>query len=63
MKAENVKIILMEGFYDPKPAEFVAGETGTKIVIAALSINQESYAKDYITLIDGVVNKLVEAAK
>jgi len=67
MKAEKVKVILNgRNFYDSKPADFVAQERpleakgGSR---AALSIGQEDYAKDYISLIDGLINRLVEAVK
>jgi ABC-type Zn uptake system ZnuABC Zn-binding protein ZnuA len=61
IKSENAKIILMESFYPRNSADFVAGQTGTKVVMAALSVSGEDSAKDYISLIDNLINKLLEA--
>lgn len=63
VKTENVKVILMETFYDRKPSDFVAGQTGAKVVIAPLSVGGEKEAKDYISLMDILINKLLEAVK
>jgi len=61
IKRENVKIILMEVFYDEKPAYFVAEQTGAKVVIVPNSVGGTKEAKDYFSLIDIIVNKLAEA--
>ena len=63
MKAGNIKIILMESFYDRKSADFVASETSTKVVVSPLSVGGDNAAGDYLKLIDTLINRLLEAAK
>lgn len=60
MKRDGVKIILMEVFYDEKPAQFVSAETGAKVVVVPNSVGGTKEAKDYFCLIDTIVNKIVE---
>ncbi|MFA5793559.1 MAG: metal ABC transporter substrate-binding protein [Candidatus Brocadiia bacterium] len=62
-KAEDIKAILMESFYDRKSADFVAGQTGAKVLVAALSVGGDESAKDYISLIDNLITKLTDALK
>ena len=61
MKRDNVKIILMEVFYDEKPAQFVADQTGAKVVVVPNSVGGTKEAKDYFSLIDTIVNKINDA--
>lgn len=58
---ENIKVILMEVFYDEKPAKFVAEQTGTKVVIVPNSVGGTKEAKDYFSLMDIIVERLAEA--
>lgn len=58
---ENIKVILMEVFYDEKPAKFVAEQTGTKVVIIPNSVGGTKEAKDYFSLMDIIVERLAEA--
>jgi len=60
MKRDNVKIILMEVFYDEKPAQFVSDETGAKVVVVPNSVGGTKEAKDYFSLMDTIVNKITE---
>jgi ABC-type Zn uptake system ZnuABC Zn-binding protein ZnuA len=61
MKRDKVSVILMEVFYDEKPAQFVAGQTGAKVIIVPNSVGGTKEANDYIGLMDTIVNKLAEA--
>lgn len=63
VKADNARVILMEPFYDRKSSDFVANQTNAKVVVAALSVNGQDEAKDYIALIDNLINRLAEALK
>ena len=58
MKRDNVKIILMEVFYDEKPAQFVAAQTGAKVIVVPNSVGGTKEAKDYFSLIDTVMEKI-----
>ncbi|MFH1226629.1 MAG: metal ABC transporter substrate-binding protein [Planctomycetota bacterium] len=63
VNSENIKVILMESFYDRKSAEFVADKTGAKVIESALSVGGDESAKDYIALIDNLITKLTDAFK
>lgn len=63
MKRDDISVILMEVFYDEKPANFVASQTGAKVVVVPNSVGGTPEAKDYFTLMDTIVNKLSEALK
>jgi len=61
MKRDKVGVILMEVFYDEKPAQFVAGQIGAKVIVVPNSVGGTKEANDYIGLMDTIVNKLAEA--
>jgi zinc/manganese transport system substrate-binding protein len=63
MKSENARVILMESFYDRKSSDFVASQTGAKVVMAPLSVGGDNSAKDYVSLIDNLISKLLGALK
>ncbi|MCG2711649.1 MAG: metal ABC transporter substrate-binding protein [Candidatus Omnitrophica bacterium] len=63
IKQKNIRVILMEVFYDEKPARFVAGQTGAEVVIVPNSVGGTKEAMDYFSLIDTIIDKLVEALK
>jgi len=58
MKRDNVKMIIVEVFYDEKPARFVAAETGAKVVVVPNSVGGTEEAGDYFSLIDTIVEKI-----
>ncbi len=60
IKQENVKVILMEVFYDEKPARFVAQATGAKVVIVPNSVGGTKEAQDYFSLMDTIIDKLAQ---
>ncbi|MBI5117764.1 zinc ABC transporter substrate-binding protein [Candidatus Poribacteria bacterium] len=57
----KVKVILMEPFYDPRAAEFVALKTGAKVVEIANAVNGWPGVTDYFSLIDNAVGKIRQA--
>lgn len=61
IKRDKVNVILMEVFYDEKPAQFVANQTGAKVVIVPNSVGGTKEANDYFGLIDTIINKLADA--
>ena len=63
MQKDKVKVILVEPFYELRAPEFVAAKTGAKVVVAANSVGGQEEAKDYISMIDNVVNRVVNALK
>jgi len=63
MKRDKVSVILMEVFYDEKPAQFVAGQTSAKVIVVPNSVGGTKEAKDYFSLVDMIIDKLVEGLK
>jgi ABC-type Zn uptake system ZnuABC Zn-binding protein ZnuA len=59
MKSEKAKVILMEPFYNRDDAEAVAKKTGAKVVVVPNAVNEQ--VKDYIAMLDNVVNRLSDA--
>ncbi|MBI3990847.1 MAG: zinc ABC transporter substrate-binding protein, partial [Candidatus Omnitrophica bacterium] len=63
IKEENIKALLMEPFYDKKPANLIHEKTGVIIVSAANCVGGSAESKDYISMIDAIVSGLVQAFK
>ncbi|MCP4363957.1 MAG: zinc ABC transporter substrate-binding protein [Planctomycetes bacterium] len=61
MKADDVKIIIQEPFYETKVTEFVADKTGAELVILSPSVLGEEGADDYFSLFDSALDRLVDA--
>jgi len=61
MKRENVKVILVEPYFDLKTPDSVARETGAKVVVLMPSVGGEKEITDYFKLFDYDVNLLVKA--
>ncbi len=59
MKSEKAGVILMEPFYNRDDAEAVAKKTGANVVVVPNAVNEQ--VKDYIAMLDNVVNRLSEA--
>ncbi|MCD5397762.1 metal ABC transporter substrate-binding protein, partial [candidate division NPL-UPA2 bacterium] len=61
VRRENIRVILQAVFYDERPARFVARETGARVVIVPNSVGGTPEAQCYFSLIDIIVDSLVEA--
>jgi zinc/manganese transport system substrate-binding protein len=63
MKAKNVKIILVEPYFDLKTPNSIARGTGAKVLVMAPSVGAEKEITDYISLFDYDVKLLAAALK
>jgi zinc/manganese transport system substrate-binding protein len=63
MKKENVKIIIVEPYFDPKTPNSIAAQTGAQVITLAPSVGGEKEVTDYFKLFDYDVAKLVGAIK
>jgi len=61
MKRQNVKLILVEPYFDLKTPQSVARETGGQVVVLMPSVGGNKDAGDYIKLFDYDVDLLVKA--
>lgn len=58
MRAEHVRVILAAAYYDPRHAQFLAAETGAKVVPLANQVGSRPGADDYLSMIDYNVRTL-----
>ena len=63
MKRQNVKVILVEPYFDLKTPQSIANQVGGKVLVLAPSVGGTKEATDYITLFDYDVNTLATALK
>jgi zinc/manganese transport system substrate-binding protein len=63
MKAKNVKILLVEPYFDLKTPNSIARETGAKVVVLPPSVGGEKEITDYIKLFDAILSRVVAAIR
>jgi zinc/manganese transport system substrate-binding protein len=63
VRHENVKAIVIEGYYDTKPAEVVAKLTGAKVVVIPGDVGWPLQAQTYPSYIDVLVERVAEALR
>jgi zinc/manganese transport system substrate-binding protein len=63
MKDQNVKIILVEPYFDRKTPDSIARETGAKVLVMPPSVGGLPQVADYIKLFDYDVKLLVDTIK
>jgi len=61
VRARGVKAIMVEPFYPPKAAGFVAERTGARVVVAANATGGDEAATDYVAMLDSCVRRLAAA--
>jgi ABC-type Zn uptake system ZnuABC Zn-binding protein ZnuA len=63
MKEQKVKVILMEPYFDRKTPDFVAQQTGAKVVVMYPSVGGTAGVDDYIKLFDRNIADLTKALR
>jgi len=63
MKAQNIKIIMVEPYFDTKTPNSIASNTGAKVLVVPPSVGGVPPVSDYFKLFDYDLNLLVEAIK
>lgn len=61
MREQNVRVILHETYYSTGAAKSIASQTSATVVVAPPSVGADPAARDYISLIDTIVNRLAGA--
>ncbi len=61
MKAENIKLIIKEPFYESKIPRFIASKTGASVLILPVSVEGVNGVKDYFALFDYIIDNLISA--
>jgi zinc/manganese transport system substrate-binding protein len=63
MKRQQVKIIMVEPYFDRKTPDAIARETGAQVIVLAPSVGGEKDVTDYFKLFDHNVDLVVNAIK
>jgi zinc/manganese transport system substrate-binding protein len=63
MKRQQIKVILMEPYFDQKTPNSIATQTGAKVIVLPPSVGGEKSITDYIKLFDYNINLLVNALR
>jgi ABC-type Zn uptake system ZnuABC Zn-binding protein ZnuA len=63
MKRQNVKIIMVEPYFDRKTPDAIARETGAQVIVLAPSVGGAKEVTDYFSLFDYDVNLVASAIK
>jgi len=63
MKKDNVKIVLVEPYFDAKTPNAIGRETGAQVLVMPPSVGGNKEVTDYIKLFDSNINMLVTAIK
>jgi ABC-type Zn uptake system ZnuABC Zn-binding protein ZnuA len=61
IRNQNVKLILVDNFYDPSLPQKIAGDTGARVVILPNQVGGEPGVEDYFSLIDHLVERITGA--
>jgi ABC-type Zn uptake system ZnuABC Zn-binding protein ZnuA len=61
MRRENIKVILVEPYFDLKTPDAIARETGGQVVVMLPSVGGEKEVTDYFQLFDYDINLVVRA--
>jgi zinc/manganese transport system substrate-binding protein len=63
MRRQNVKILLVEPYFDLKTPQSIGRETGARVVVMPPSVGGEKEITDYVSLFDYDLDLLVDAIK
>jgi ABC-type Zn uptake system ZnuABC Zn-binding protein ZnuA len=63
MKRQNVKLVLVEPYFDLKTPNAIGRETGAQVLVMLPSVGGNKDVSDYFKLFDYDINLLVEAIK
>ena len=63
MKRQNVKILIVEPYFDLKTPNSIARETGAQVVVLPPSVGGEKVITDYVKLFDYDLDLLTKAIK
>ncbi len=59
MKAEDIKVIIKEPYYESKVPDFIASKTGASVLTLPTSVEGINGVKDYFALFDYIIDELI----
>ncbi len=63
MKRDNVKVVVVEPYFDLKTPNSIGSATGAKVIVLLPSVGGEKEVTDYFKLFDYDINLLIQAFK
>lgn len=63
MRSDGVRVILANAYYNPRHAQFLASQTGAKVVNAAHQVGARPGADNYLAMVNYNVRELANALK
>jgi ABC-type Zn uptake system ZnuABC Zn-binding protein ZnuA len=63
MKRQNVRIVLVEPYFDLKTPNAIARDTGARVLVMPPSVGGAADAPDYIRLFDHNVKLLIDTIR
>ena len=63
MRDQQVRVVLANPYYDPRHAQFLASNTGAKVVNVAHQVGSRPGTDNYLSMVDYNVRQLVAALK
>jgi zinc/manganese transport system substrate-binding protein len=63
MKHDNVKVVIVEPYFDLKTPKSIGSATGAKVIVLLPSVGGEKQVTDYFKLFDYDINLLIQAFK
>jgi ABC-type Zn uptake system ZnuABC Zn-binding protein ZnuA len=63
MKQQNIKIVLVEPYFDTKTPDAIGRDTGAQVIVMPPSVGGVKGTEDYFKLFDNDVQQLVDALK
>lgn len=63
IKAQHIRVIIMEPYFDRKTPDFIAERTGAKVVVLYPSVGGKPGLDDYFKLFDYDINELTKALR
>jgi len=61
MKSGNIRLLLMEAFFDPRVPQKIAHDTGVPLAVLPTSVGAEDGIKTYFDLFDRIFTDLAQA--
>ncbi len=63
IKNENIKLLLIEPYYERRSAEYLKQQTGIQVIVIPQSVGAQTTIKTYVELFDAIVNILSSTGK
>ena len=63
MRRQGAKLVILESFYPRSTVDLVADKAGARTVVLPANVGADARAKDYFSMVDEIIDNLIQAAK